>query len=131
MKKDRILNTHLIAEIAAIGHTQYFVVGDAGLPIPQGVKVIDISLTKGVPGFMQVLEAVHEELVIEAYILAEEIKEVNAGLDKRIHTLMPEKPCDYVPHSAFKTLTEQARIIIRTGETSSFANIILVAGVNF
>ena len=103
MKKDGILNTNLISEVAAIGHTQYLVIGDAGLPIPKGVNVLDISLTKGVPGFMQVLEAVNEELVSEAYILAEE----------------------------FKKLTEEAQVIVRTGETSSFANIILVAGVNF
>ena len=48
MKRDRILNTNLISEIAAIGHTQYLVIGDAGLPIPKGVNVIDLSLTKDV-----------------------------------------------------------------------------------
>ena len=30
-----------------------------------------------------------------------------------------------------KKMSEYARVIIRTGETSPFANIVLVAGVNF
>lgn len=131
MKKDGILNTNLISEVAAIGHTQYLVIGDAGLPIPKGVNVLDISLTKGVPGFMQVLEAVNEELVSEAYILAEEIKEGNQELETQVHELLKEQPVTYVPHEEFKKLTEEAQVIVRTGETSSFANIILVAGVNF
>lgn len=131
MKKDGILNTNLISEVAAIGHTQYLVIGDAGLPIPKGVNVLDISLTKGVPGFMQVLEAVNEELVSEAYILAEEIKEGNRELETQVHELLKEQPVTYVPHEEFKKLTEEAQVIVRTGETSSFANIILVAGVNF
>ena len=121
MKKDGILNTNLISEVAAIGHTQY----------PKGVNVLDISLTKGVPGFMQVLEAVNEELVSEAYILAEEIKEGNRELETQVHELLKEQPVTYVPHEEFKKLTEEAQVIVRTGETSSFANIILVAGVNF
>lgn len=131
MKKNGILNTNLISEIAAIGHTQYFVIGDAGLPIPKGVQVIDLSLKKGIPGFIQVLEAVNEELVSESYILAEEIKQVNRELDETVHELLPEQPALYVSHKAFKKLTEEAKIIIRTGESSSYANIILVAGVNF
>lgn len=131
MKKDGILNTNLISEVAAIGHTQYLVIGDAGLPIPKGVNVLDISLTKGVPGFMQVLEAVNEELVSEAYILAEEIKEGNRELETQVLELLKEQPVTYVPHEEFKKLTEEAQVIVRTGETSSFANIILVAGVNF
>ena len=131
MKKDRILNPQLISEIAAIGHTQYFVIGDAGLPIPPGVKVIDLSLTKGIPSFMQVLKAVDEELVSEAYILAEEIKDKNAGLEKEIQEIMGDKPVTYVPHEEFKKLTKDAKVMIRTGETSSYANIIMIAGVNF
>lgn len=131
MKKDRILNTNLITEIAAIGHTQFLVIGDAGLPIPKGVKVIDISLTKGIPGFKQVLEAVNEELVSEAYILADEIKTGNQDLETQVNELLKGRPVTYVPHEEFKKLTEKANVIIRTGETSPYANIILVAGVNF
>lgn len=33
MKRDRILNPDLISSIAAIGHTEYLVIADAGLPV--------------------------------------------------------------------------------------------------
>ena len=131
MKKDKILNIDIIAEIAKIGHTQYFVIADAGLPIPKGIKCIDIALVRGVPSFLQTLEAINDELVIESYILAEEIKSANPVISAKIEDLMSSKPKLYVPHSNFKELTKDSTVVIRTGETSSFANIILIAGVNF
>ncbi len=131
MKKDKVLNPKILSEIASIGHTQYFVIADAGLPIPKGVPVIDISLIKGIPTFVQTLEAVMSELVVESYIIAEEIQAANVDVKNSIETIMSGLSCDTVPHIDFKTLTEKASVIIRTGEASAYANIILVAGVNF
>ncbi|MFI3257112.1 MAG: D-ribose pyranase [Spirochaetales bacterium] len=84
MKKDKILNTDIISAISSAGHTQYFVIADAGLPIPNGVPIVDIALVKGIPSFMQTLEAVNTELVVESYILAEEIKCKNTDLKEAI-----------------------------------------------
>ena len=41
MKKNGLLNPALLAELAALGHTEYLCIADCGLPIPQGVKTID------------------------------------------------------------------------------------------
>lgn len=131
MKKDGLLNAELISEIAAIGHTQYMVISDVGLPVPKGVKVIDLALAPGVPSFAQVLEAVDSELVSESYILAEEIREQNAGLDQSIGERMGDRPAAYIPHEELKKLTREAQVIVRSGEVSPYANIVLVAGVNF
>lgn len=131
MKKDGLLNAELISEIAAIGHTQYIVISDVGLPVPKGVKVIDLALSPGVPSFAQVLEAVDGELVSESYILAEEIREKNAGLEAHITGQMGARPVSYISHEELKKLTREAQVIVRTGETSPYANIVLVAGVNF
>ena len=65
MKKDRVLNPHILEEIAALGHTEYLCIADCGLPIPKGTKTVDISLTAGIPGFLDVLQAVNTELVTE------------------------------------------------------------------
>ena len=70
MKCDRLLNREIIAEVAALGHTEYLVIADCGLPVPKGVKSIDVSITAGTPSFLDVLNAVSEELVIESVILA-------------------------------------------------------------
>lgn len=131
MKKDRILNPELIAQIAAIGHTESLVIADAGLPVPAGVKVIDLSLVRGVPSFLQVLDAVLEELVVEQYTLASEMTAKSPALCHDTRVRLAPLPETLVPHEQFKALTRQAKAIIRTGETTPFANVILTAGVNF
>ena len=80
MKRDRLLNQEIISEVAALGHTEYFCIADCGLPIPKGVKVIDISITAGKPTFLDVLDAVREELVVESIILASEMEDKNTKL---------------------------------------------------
>ena len=131
MKKDRILNPHILEEIASLGHTEYFVIADCGLPVQKGVKVVDISLTAGIPSFMDVLKAVNAELVSESYIVASEIETVNPSKLAEIKEELGEMKSRSVPHEEFKKLVGNAKCVIRTGETSSYANIILVGGVNF
>ena len=131
MKKDRILNPELIAQIAAIGHTEYLVIADAGLPVPNGVKVIDLSVVRGVPTFEQVLSAVREELVSDAYIVSGEMPGKSPELYACTGRLLAGLPETRIPHEEFKALTRKAKAIVRTGETTPYANVILVAGVNF
>ena len=131
MKRDRLLNQEIISEVAALGHTEYFCIADCGLPIPKGVKVIDISITAGNPKFLDVLDVVREELVIESLILATEIDDKNPKLLKELQERFGEMPVEKVAHEEFKKLNEKAKCVIRTGENSSYANVILVGGVNF
>lgn len=131
MTKKGILNPHLTAAVAALGHTDCIVIADAGLPVPDGVPCIDISLTRGVPSFSQALRAIAEELVIESYIVAAELPGKNPAILKEVETVLAGLPREQIPHEAFKQRTADAKAVIRTGETSSFANIILIAGVNF
>ncbi|MGW8263419.1 RbsD/FucU domain-containing protein, partial [Bacillus sp. LR--39] len=44
MKKHGILNSHLAKILADLGHTDKIVIADAGLPVPDGVLKIDLSL---------------------------------------------------------------------------------------
>ena len=124
-------NPELIAQIAAIGHTEYLVIADAGLPVPNGVKVIDLSVVRGVPTFEQVLSAVREELVSDAYIVAGEMPGKSPELYACTGRLLAGLPETRIPHEEFKALTRKAKAIVRTGETTPYANVILVAGVNF
>lgn len=131
MKCDRLLNKEIVAEVAALGHTEYFVICDCGLPIPKGVKCIDISVKAGYPSYLEVLDAVLDELVVESVVLASEIDEKNAPLAEQMNARFGNMPMVKVPHEEFKRMTKDAKCIVRTGETTSFANIILVGGVNF
>lgn len=131
MKQNDILNTELIKVIAGVGHTQHIVICDAGLPIPPNVKVIDLSLVKGTPTMMEVLKAVSKEMVIESFIVASELEMVNGKLLGEIQEVLEGVPYKTVEHEKFKEITKNSYAIVRTGECSSYANIILIGGVNF
>lgn len=129
MKADRIINAELIREIALLGHTQKLAIADAGLPVPSGVKLIDISLVRGIPAFRDVLNAVLSELVVEGYIMAGET--VGQPAEKQIRDIMGQIPGRIVSHETLKQLLNDCSAVIKTGEVTSYANIILIGGVNF
>ena len=72
---------------------------------------------------------------IEKIILAEEIKEKNPQVLAEIteyfavQDLQPE--VEYVSHVELKALTKECKAVIRTGETTPYANIILQSGCIF
>ena len=133
MKKGSLLNSEISYEIAKIGHTQTLTIGDAGLPIPKGVKRIDLAVTQQVPSFLSVLDAVLTEMKVEKLILAEEIKEKAPELKEQILKRIQQNGVmiEFVKHEQFKRLTEESNVIIRTGETTPYANVILASGVTF
>jgi D-ribose pyranase len=92
---------------------------------------IDLALTQGVPGALQTLKVVLEEMKVEKAILAEEAKEHNPGFLAEVQELLPGVSVEFVSHADFKTRTASARAIVRTGEFAPYANVILVSGVVF
>jgi D-ribose pyranase len=131
LKKIGILNQAISEVVAGMGHKDKLVIADAGLPIPPDVRRIDLALTEGVPGFAEVVEAVHRELEVESIIVAEEMEEVSAQTYGALLALVGDVGVEAVPHESFKALTQGAKAVIRTGEFTPYANVILVAGVVF
>lgn len=131
MKRTELLNSEISYAISRLGHTQKLTIGDAGLPIPEDVKRIDLALVKSVPGFLQTLDAVLCEMQVEGIILAEEIRERSPEMEKAILRRFPDVKVEYVPHEMFKEKIKESRAVIRTGETTAFANVILISGVTF
>jgi len=131
MKKIGIINQPISTVISGLGHTDSLVIADAGLPIPDGVNRIDLALKEGVPSFLVTLEVILSEMQVEKAIIALEIKEKNPAIEKRIIELLGNVPVEYIPHENFKLETNTAKAIIRTGEFSPYANIILLSGVVF
>ena len=131
MKKDGLLNPQILSAIAAIGHTEYLVIADAGLPVPSGIPVIDISLIRGIPDFGVVLCSVIDEMVVESFIVAEEMADKSQDTYGTVIEALPQVPFRCIAHEEFKEIAAKAKTVIRTGETTPYANIILVAGVNF
>lgn len=131
MKKTGIINQPISSIVSGLGHTDRLVICDAGLPIPKDVTRIDLALKEGVPSFLQTLEVVLSEMQVESAIVASEIKDKNPEVGKMIIDLLGDISIEYVPHEKFKTESKTAIAIVRTGEFSPFANVILVSGVVF
>lgn len=132
MKKIGILNPELSKVIAELGHGDALVVCDAGLPIPPGVQRIDLALSRNVPTFSQVLLAVLEEMKVERATIATEISAKNPDTEAFIRAALGDgvEP-GVVNHEEFKRLTRGAKAIVRTGECTPYANVILYSGVVF
>jgi D-ribose pyranase len=101
------------------------------LPSPAGVETVDLALKLGTPGFVETLRTIAEDLVVERISLAQEIESANPTVLKQIQEIFPRIPIDWVSHEAFKQLTKHCRAIVRTGEATPYANIILHSGVIF
>lgn len=131
MKKHGILNSEIARVLAVMGHTDTLCIADCGLPIPPAVERIDISLRHGFPGFMDTLGAIAADMVVEHITLAEEIREKNPAILSQIEALFPQIPVTFVTHETFKKMTQGCHAVVRTGEATPYANIILHSGVSF
>jgi D-ribose pyranase len=114
-----------------MGHTDSLTIGDCGLPIPTNVDRIDLALKYGVPTFLETLDTILEELCVEEIIIASEIKENNKDIYKEILKRFKDIKINEVSHEEFKNLTKESKAVVRTGECTPYANIILKSGVVF
>lgn len=136
MKRTPLLNRHLSKLVASLGHMDEIVVADAGLPIPPNVGVIDLAVSPGIPGFLDVLDVLSQELIIEKAIFADEAgPELATRVEVKLAHWAAEtgKPIEQeqVSHEDFKKRCATAKAVIRTGEFTPYANIILISGVPF
>ena len=135
MKRTRLLNSELSYEIARIGHTAAITLCDAGLPIPGGVRRIDLAVERGYPAFVRTLDVMLSEMMVEEIVVASEIHAQNPDVFRemmdvfRAHGMKPV--VTEVPHAQFKQLTRSSEVIVRTGECTPYANVILKSGVAF
>ncbi|NPV52450.1 MAG: D-ribose pyranase [Firmicutes bacterium] len=131
MKKTGILNKDVSEVVASMGHYQSLVVCDAGFPIPDGVRRIDLALEEGLPRFLDVLRVVLKELQVEQIVIARETIECSPSRYREITDMFPGLTPKIVSHSDFKEMSKNAKACIRSGECTPYSNIILVSGVTY
>lgn len=129
MKKHGVLNSEIAKVLADLGHTDTIVIADCGLPIPKSVKKIDLAIEQGKPSFAEILDLLKREMVIEKVTIASEMEKQNEQLFAKVKNEFEQ--IEQVTHEVFKEKTKNAAAIIRTGEATPYANIILHAGVLF
>lgn len=132
MKRYGILNPELLRALASLGHTDQVVICDAGLPIPKDAWRVDLSVVKGLPSFVDVLDVVLREFVVEGYVVASEVKEANPNIYAHVRHMLFGRSgySKEVPHEEFKAMAAKSKVYIRTGECTPYANIILISGVS-
>jgi D-ribose pyranase len=131
MKKTPLLNSALSEVIASLGHGDLLVIADAGLPIPPQTRRIDLALTKNLPSFLDTVRTVLQEMQVEKALLARETAQVSPQVRAQVAELLEGVPYEEISQAELKSLSAQARAVVRTGEFTPYANIILVAGVVF
>lgn len=131
MKKQGILNCEISEVVATMGHTDMLAIADAGLPIPEDAWRIDLALTGGVPPFLKTVEVILGELQVQEAIIAEEMLDKSPELYQQLQQLLGDIPITTISHEAFKRQTSDAKAIVRTGEFTPYANVMLVSGVVF
>lgn len=129
MQKNGIINSHLAAAVARLRHMDLVVVADSGLPVPPGVEVVDLAVVYGLPSFSAVLAPLLDVAVFEAATAATEIVGANPTCWRLLQSRLGE--VQLVPHTELKRLTGLASLVVRTGEASPYANVVLQCGVPF
>jgi D-ribose pyranase len=131
MKKQGVLNKPISSLIAGMGHTDSVVLCDAGLPIPADAERIDLALRCGTPGFIETLETVLADLKVERAAVATQTRDNSPELHTALLDALGDIPVDYIDHEELKARSGKAKGIVRTGECTPFANVILYSGVIF
>lgn len=125
MLRTGILNPQVLDLLARIRHTNTLVIADRGFPFWPQIETVDISLVDDVPTVPQVLAAIKANFVIGPVWAAEEFKTHN-GSDKlaALRSLAGDQLC-FEPHVEFKKRVPRAIGLIRTGDTTPYANLII------
>jgi D-ribose pyranase len=116
-----------MAEIAALGHFDMFVICDMGFPIPRNAAVIDLALVRGVPGFMQTLKAILGEVVVQEVILMDAVVTANAAMNEQVCAIFDKQEIKYKNFDEFREICREARFFVRTAEDAPCSNMILVS----
>jgi D-ribose pyranase len=127
--KTGILNPAINSLLSRVRHTNTLVIADRGFPFWPQIETVDISLVDGIPRVLDVLQALNKNFVIAQAFMAEEFLSVNSdGIKAQYAAALSGAPITYEPHPIFKKRVPHAIGLIRTGDTTQYANLILESG---
>jgi D-ribose pyranase len=126
MLRTGILNPAINSLLSRVRHTNTVVIADRGFPYWPQIETIDISLVDGIPTVLDVLRAIRANFVIGQFYMAEEFRERNSpAVVGALEEVTAGTPILFERHTEFKRRIPSAVGLIRTGDTTPYANIIL------
>ncbi|MGA0846378.1 MAG: RbsD/FucU domain-containing protein [Luteolibacter sp.] len=129
MLKHGILNPHVLSLIARVRHTNTLVIADWAFPSWPGVPTVDLSLTHGIPTVLQVLDLLQPIFKVgricqASEFLAHNSPEVIAKFDRSLASF-DDARVERIPHLELKSQVPAAIGLIRTGDPTPYANLII------
>ena len=129
MIKLRILNPRILSLLARVRHTNALVIADCGFPFWPEIETVDLSLVDDVPSVLQVVNAIRPDFQIAQAYMAHEFRRKNSSPTRaRFAKALAGVPVKFEPHVQFKKRVLPAIGLIRTGDTTQYANMILISG---
>lgn len=126
MLKTGILNPQLASLLARVRHTNTVVIADRGFPFWPGIETVDLSIVDNLPTVLQVLAAIRPNYVFGKAWMAQEFLKANAKpVQKRFITALTGASLKFEAHVDFKKRVPNVIGLIRTGDTTPYANMIL------
>jgi D-ribose pyranase len=121
-----ILNPSINSLLSRVRHTNWLVIADRGFPYWPTIETVDISLVDDVPRVLQVLDAIRVNFTIGKCFMAQEFRPANdAAVRASFETALQPVAISFEPHNTLKQRVPQAIGLIRTGDTTQYANMIL------
>ena len=123
-----ILNPQINSLLSRVRHTNSLVIADRGFPFWPMIETVDLSLVDDIPTVLQVLDAIRPNFRIGQIHMAQEFLDQNEPeVRARFAQSTAGIPICYEPHVEFKKMVPQAIGLIRTADTTEYANMILVS----
>jgi D-ribose pyranase len=127
--KTGILNPAIQSLLCRIRHTNTLVISDRGVPFWPQIETVDISLVDDIPRVLDVLKALSSNFAVARVFMAEEFLSVNQPETLAAFAIALDRmPTTYEPHVALKKRVPQAIGLIRTGDTTQYANMVIESG---
>jgi D-ribose pyranase len=126
MIKTKLLNPQILSLLATVRHTNTLVIADRGFPFWPMIETVDISLVDDIPTVLQVFDAINSNFNIGQIFMASEFlknnsRETISNFAASIGDIMIK----YEPHVDFKIRVPHAIGLIRTGDSTQYANMII------
>jgi D-ribose pyranase len=126
MLKAGILNPRVLDLLARVRHTNTLVIADRGFPFWPLIETVDLALVDDVPTVLQALAAVRAHASFgHAWMAKEFLRENGRPTQRRFRAALKGITLKFEPHADFKQRVPRAIGLIRTGDTTPYANVIL------